>query len=116
MRTEYGSLFGRDEEESGFRRFDPFSTAVGEASHALPARSAGRGWRSSFLHPHDRRFYTRHRVMPAAGLAEMVGEGHFAPPSAGEGRYVTDAAMAGTIGDSARKATEATVLYAVTIE
>ena len=42
--------------------------------------------------------------------------GHFAPPSAGEGRYVTDAAMAGTIGDLARKATEATVLYAVTIE
>ncbi|RQW43189.1 LTA synthase family protein [Novosphingobium sp. LASN5T] len=116
MRTEYGLIFGRDEEELGFRRFDPFLTAVGEASHALPARLAGRGWRSLFLHPHDLRFYNRQRIMPAAGFAEMVGEEHFAPPSAGEGRYVTDAAMAGTIGDLARKATEATVLYAVTIE
>ena len=116
MRTEYGLIFGRDEEELGFRRFDPFLTAIGEDSHALPARLAGRGWRSLFLHPHDLRFYNRHRIMPAAGFAEMVGEAHFAPPSAGEGRYVTDAAMAGKIVDLARNATEATVLYAVTIE
>ncbi|ODU69911.1 MAG: capsular biosynthesis protein [Novosphingobium sp. SCN 66-18] len=116
MRTEYGLIFGRDEEELGFRRYDPFLTATGEAAHALPARLAVRGWRSLFLHPHDLRFYNRHRIMPAAGFAEMVGEEHFAPPSAGEGRYVTDAAMAGTIGDLARNATEPTVLYAVTIE
>jgi hypothetical protein len=115
MRTEYGLIFGRDEEELGFRRYDPFLTATREASHALPARLAVRGWRSLFLHPHDLRFYNRHRIMPAAGFAEMVGEEHFAPPSAGR-RYVTDAAMAGTIGDLARNATEPTVLYAVTIE
>ncbi len=113
MRTEYGLIFGRDEEELGFRRFDPFLTATGEASHALPARLA---WRSLFLHPHDLRFYNRHRIMPAAGFAEMVGEEHFAPPSAGEGRYVTDAAMAGTIGDLARDSAGPTLLYAVTIE
>lgn len=116
MRTEYGLIFGRDEEELGFRRFDPFLTATGEASHALPARLAWRGWRSLFLHPHDLRFYNRHRIMPAAGFAEMMGEEHFAPPSAGEGRYVTDAAMAGTIGDLARDSAGPTLLYAVTIE
>jgi hypothetical protein len=83
MRTEYGLIFGRDEEELGFRRYDPFLTATREVAHALPARLAVRGWRSLFLHPHDLRFYNRHRIMPAAGFAEMVGEEHFAPPSAG---------------------------------
>src|SRR3546814_10576991 len=38
MRTEYGLIFGRDEADLGFRRFDPYLTAIGETSHALPIR------------------------------------------------------------------------------
>ncbi|WP_337192609.1 LTA synthase family protein [Novosphingobium silvae] len=119
MRTEYGVLFGRGEEELGFRRFDPFLTAVGEASYALPARlqaEGGPGWRSLFVHPHDMRFYGRDRIMPAGGFAELVGEDRFAPPGPGEGRYVTDAAMADEIIALAAAASGPTLLYAVTIE
>lgn len=116
MRTEYGVLFGRSEEELGFRRYDPFLTAMGEVSYALPARLKGAGWRSLFLHPHDMRFYGRDRIMPAGGFDELVGEDRFAAPRAGEGRYVTDAAMAERIAALAQEAVSPTLLYAVTIE
>lgn len=116
MRTEYGVLFGRDEEALGFRRYDPFLTALGEASHALPNRLMAAGWRSLFVHPHDMRFYGRDRIMPAGGFADLVGEDRFAPPGPGEGRYVTDAAMTAEIGALAREAAGPTMLYAVTIE
>ncbi|MEJ2409007.1 MAG: LTA synthase family protein [Novosphingobium sp.] len=116
MRTEYGVLFGRDEEELGFRRYDPFLTALGEASHALPNRLKHDGWCSLFLHPHDMRFYGRDRIMPAGGFTNLVGEESFVPPAQGEGRYVTDAAMAEQIGALAHNATQPTLLYAVTIE
>ncbi|MEE4453620.1 LTA synthase family protein [Novosphingobium resinovorum] len=120
MRTEYGVLFGRDEDALGFRRFDPFLTALGEASWALPARlrdhAGAADWRSVFVHPHDMRFYGRDRIMPAAGFAALVGEESFAPPAPGEGRYVGDAAVAGRIVDIARSAPGPSLIYAVTIE
>lgn len=116
MRTEYGVLFGRDEDALGFRRYDPFLTALGEASYALPARLEGAGWRSLFVHPHDMRFYSRDRIMPAGGFAELVGQDRFAPPAPGEGRYVTDAAIAGQIVALAQAATQPSLIYAVTIE
>jgi hypothetical protein len=115
MRTEYAVLFGREEEQLGFRRYDPFLTALSEASYALPMR-LGTRWRSLFLHPHDMRFYGRDRIMPAAGFRELVGEDRFAPPTPGERRYVTDAAMSAQILELARTAPEPSLLYAVTIE
>lgn len=117
MRTEYGVLFGIDEEALGFRRYDPFLTALGEASYALPSRLMAAGdWRSLFVHPHDMRFYGRDRIMPAGGFAELVGEDRFAPPAPGEGRYVTDAAMTEEIVALAAEATGRSLIYAVTIE
>ncbi|WP_242125485.1 LTA synthase family protein [Sphingobium sp. Sx8-8] len=116
MRTEYGVLFGRSEDALGFRRYDPFLTALGEASYALPARLKAAGWQSLFVHPHDMRFYGRDRIMPAGGFADLVGEEHFAPVAAGSGRYVTDAALAEKIASLAREAVEPSLIYTVTIE
>ncbi|MBX9885242.1 MAG: LTA synthase family protein [Novosphingobium sp.] len=116
MRTEYGVIFGRSEAQLGFRRFDPYLTALGETSYALPMRLAPGGWRSLFVHPHDMRFYNRARILSAGGFAELVGEDRFAPPAPGEGRYVTDAAIADVLLDLARDAAGPTLLYAVTIE
>lgn len=116
MRTEYGVLFGRSEEELGFRRFDPYLTAKGEGAFALPARLAASGWKSLFLHPHDMRFYNRAEILMAAGFSELVGEDRFDAPGKGEGRYVTDAAITHELLGQARNAAEPTLLYAVTIE
>lgn len=113
MRTEYGVLFGRSEEQLGSRRFDPFLTARGEASWALPNRLDRKQWDTWFVHPHDMRFYGRDRLMPESGFANLVGEDTFAPP---EGIYVTDAAVTERIVDLAGKAARASLIYAVTIE
>ncbi|RIV83495.1 LTA synthase family protein [Aurantiacibacter xanthus] len=116
MRTEYGVLFGREEEALGFCRYDPFLTAAREAEWALPHRLGTGAWRSLFVHPHDMRFYNRHAIMPAAGFAELVSEDAFAPPLPGEGRYVTDKAVADKILQLAQAAEERRFIYAVTIE
>ncbi|WP_137680630.1 LTA synthase family protein [Aurantiacibacter suaedae] len=116
MRTEYGVLFGRDEEELGFCRYDPFLTAAREADIALPHRFGTKAWRSLFVHPHDMRFYNRHTIMPAAGFAGLVSEEAFAPALPSEGRYVSDKAVAEKILQLAQTDDERRFIYAVTIE
>jgi hypothetical protein len=116
MRTEYGVLFGRGEEQLGLRRFDPFLTAQGEASWALPHRLKRSHWTSVFVHPHDLHFYGRNDLMPAAGFDRLVGADAFAPPSAQTGRYVTDEAVCDKILELAELEHGATMIYAVTIE
>lgn len=116
MRTEYGVLFGREEDALGFRRYDPFLTAFGETSYALPARLPGHA--ASFVHPHDLRFYARHRLMPASGFDTLIGEDAFAAQtkSGGAGRYVDDRTLGDTLAGLVAAATVPTLLYAVTME
>lgn len=116
MRTEYGVLFGRSEAALGFRRYDPFLTALGETSYAMPMRLRGAGWHSLFVHPHDMRFYNRDMLMPASGFDVLVGEDRFSPVSPGAGRYVADTAVAAQIASLAKNAIDSTLIYAVTIE
>ncbi|KQN21274.1 capsular biosynthesis protein [Sphingomonas sp. Leaf33] len=115
MRTEYGVLFGRSEDALGFRRYDPFLTAAREASHALPMRLRGAGYHGRFVHPHDLRFYNRHRLMPAIGFDELTGEAAFASPPVGQ-RYVDDRSLAAMLGGMVTAAQGPTLIYAVTME
>ena len=116
MRTEFGVIFGVPEQMLGLQRFDPFLTAEKAASWALPNRLARGEWTSTFVHPHDMRFYGRDRLMPAAGFDRIVGEEAFPAPAAGEGRYITDAAMCDWLLAHAASATGRQFVYAVTIE
>jgi len=115
MRTEYGVLFGRSEEALGFRRYDPFLTAHGETSYALPARLRDCGYRSLFVHPHDMRFYGRDQLMPAIGFHQLVGLDSFPPVPAGN-RYVDDGTLGNTLAGLADESAEPTLIYAVTME
>tara|TARA_A100001391_G_scaffold273_4_gene713 strand:+ start:4830 stop:6302 length:1473 start_codon:yes stop_codon:yes gene_type:complete len=116
MRTEYGVLFGREEEELGFLRYDPFLTAAREAELALPHKLGTAEWRSLFVHPHDMRFYNRHTILPAAGFTDLVSDEAFDPPLPSEGRYVTDKAVAERILQLAQAVAERRFIYSVTIE
>jgi hypothetical protein len=116
MRTEYGVLFGRSEAALGFRRYDPFLSAHGESSYALPARLAGAGYHSSFVHPYDMRFYSRDRLMPAIGFDEVIGESEFAPAPLGSGRYVDDRTLGAALVNLAKQAARPRLIYAVTME
>lgn len=115
MRTEYAVLFGRGEDALGFRRYDPFLTALGETSYALPARLKGAGYRSLFVHPYDMRFYGRDRLMPAIGFDRLIGEGGFtsAPRTT---RYIDDRTLGRKLTELVRDASGPTLIYAVTME
>ena len=116
MRTEYGVLFGREEEELGFLLYDPYLTALDDPALALPQKLGVEGWRSVFVHPHDMRFYGRDQILPKAGFTELVGEDRFAAPDRSGGRYVKDADVADKILEVAAAAETATLIYAVTME
>lgn len=116
MRTEFGVLFGVPEKALGLQRFDPFLTAAAAASWALPNRLERDGWTSTFVHPHDMRFYGRDQLMPAAGFDRLIGEAAFPAPSAAEGRYVTDAALGDNLLALVEAAKGRHLIYAVTIE
>jgi hypothetical protein len=116
MRTEYGVLFGRSEADLGFRRYDPFLTAGGETSYALPARVRGGGYGCLFVHPHDMRFYGRDRLMPAMGFDRLIGEDSFAQVSRRGGRYVDDRTLGAAMGKLIDGADGPMLIYAVTME
>lgn len=116
MRTEYGVLFGTDEDTLGFRLYDPYLTALEDPALALPQRLGPERWRSFFVHPHDMRFYGRDQILPKAGFAELVGERNFPRPDPEQGRYVTDAAVAQKILEIAETSPTAALIYAVTME
>ena len=115
MRTEYGVLFGREEDELGFRRFDPFLTAARDRSAALPVRLRGRFGAALFVHPHDLGFYNRHRLMPAIGFTALFGSDAFAG-ALRRGPHVADAALGDRLDALIRAAAVPTLIYAVTIE
>lgn len=116
MRTEFGVLFGIPEETLGLRRFDPFLTAAGMTSWALPNRLDRQVWNTIFMHPHDMRFYGREALMPSAGFNLIAGEEAFEPPAADDGRYVTDASLCDKLLELAQNTEGPTLIYAVTIE
>lgn len=116
MRSEYGVLFGRNEGDLGFRRYDPYLTAQGETSLCLAARLKDLFTRRIFLHPHDLRFYERDRLIPAAGFTTLIGPEAF-DENALCGTYVGDDALAREIVRLAgESAAQSLFLYAVTIE
>lgn len=126
MRTEYGVLFGREEDDLGFLLYDPYLTALDDPARALPQKLETRTqasqepraqrWQSLFVHPHDMRFYGRDQILPKAGFTRLIGEDAFTSPDERSGRYVSDAEVAETILDLARAASSPTLIYAVTME
>ncbi|WP_336945079.1 sulfatase-like hydrolase/transferase [Asaia sp. HN010] len=118
MRTEYGVLFGHEETELGFRRFDPYLSAQSHFQDALPNRLKSLFQNRIFVHPHDMRFYARDKLMPASGFTKLVGAPEF-DDSAKCGPHVSDRSLGehlvGLINDAVRK-DQSTFIFAVTIE
>lgn len=115
MRTEYAVLCGRNEEELGFRAFDPFLTAQDEHTFGLPNRLAALYEKRLFVHPHDLRFYGRDRLMPALGFTTLVGPDDFADAETA-GPYISDKAIGEYLHDRIVSAEKPELIYVVTME
>ncbi|EHH68876.1 hypothetical protein GMO_01830 [Gluconobacter morbifer G707] len=116
MRTEYAVLFGRTEQELGFRSYDPFLSARGELSLALPNRLSRLFGKRVFLHPHDMRFYDRQTLMPQMGFNRVISTETFTA-SDYHGPYVSDAAIGRELTTMIHDPSpERRLIYTVTME
>ena len=115
MRAELGFLTGLSTEAFGFDAFDPYlvSPSYAQASMARAFRAAGR--RTVFLHPYDRRFFSRDEFVPQLGFDRFVDGEAFAA-SDRFGPYVGDAAVAEAIRAEIERAEGPLFLFVVTIE
>lgn len=78
LRPESAVLTGRGYAEQGFDRFHPYLRPERFASGALPRLLAAAGWDTLFIHPHQRRFFRRHRAIPKLGFARFMDGRAFA--------------------------------------
>jgi phosphoglycerol transferase MdoB-like AlkP superfamily enzyme len=117
MRAEFAFLSGLPNAALGCDRFNPYLTAPAYRDVVWPTRLRRAGWQTVFVHPYDRRFFERDRVVPAIGFERGVWQEDFGT-AARRGLYVADLAVAQRLllEAEAEAAAEPTFIFAVTME
>lgn len=115
IRSELAVMAALGPADVGLDRYNPYEhfAHVPLPSLAERARSAGR--RTIFLHPYDRAFYARDRVMPMLGFDEFIGIESFANAPR-HGPYVGDVALAERAAALIREHGPELFLFVVTME
>ncbi len=113
MRTEFAVLSGAPAAALGLDRFNPYARFAQAPVHSLA--HALTGHRSIILHPFDRRFFGRDKVMPALGFTEFQAAEAFAS-AARVGAHIADAALGARIVAELRAATAPAFLFAITMQ
>lgn len=93
VRTEFAVLTGLSEEEIGFDHFNPYHGFVNSRIGSLAWHMRARGLKTFCLHPFDRTFYGRDRVMPNLGFDVFLGEESFDGAQRIDG-YISDKEVA----------------------
>lgn len=115
MRAEFAFLSGLPNAALGCDRFNPYLTAPAYRDVVWPTRLRRAGWRTVFVHPYDRRFFERDRVVPALGFDRCLWQEDFAG-AARRGHYVADLEVARRLLQEVEAAAEPTFVFAVTME
>jgi phosphoglycerol transferase MdoB-like AlkP superfamily enzyme len=115
MRAEFAFLSGLPSAALGCDRFNPYLTGPAYGDVVWPSRLRREGWRTLFVHPYDRRFFERDRVVPALGFERALWQEDFGAASR-RGHYIADLDVARRILREAEAATEPTLVFAVTME
>ena len=115
MRTEFSFLTGISPEALGCDRFNPYARAERREYPSLAKTLKAAGYETDFVHPHDLHFFRRDAVMPALGFDRLHGADEFrtAPRC---GPHVSDAAVAGYLGQLLEESNEPRFVFAVTME
>jgi hypothetical protein len=115
VRSEYSLLTGINLATFGNNVGNPNTTLVRSGTHSLPKHLKSLGYRTTIIHPHDRRFYGRDNACISLGFDRFLDEHDFAKAPR-EGLYVSDVAIAARIEEELRRAAEPTFLYCLTME
>lgn len=115
MRSEFAFLSGLPNVSLGCDRFNPYLAASAYADLSWPERMRRAGWRTVFIHPYDRRFFERDRVVPALGFERAVWQDDF-HGCGRRGPYIADREVGGRILREAHASAGPTFIFAVTME
>jgi hypothetical protein len=115
VRTEFAVLTGLEEEAIGLDRFNPYYAFALVPLASFVWRLRAEGYRTICIHPFDRRFYRRDRILPNLGFDVFLGEEVFAG-AARAGPYIADVEVARLGVELLREEGPGTFLFAITME
>ncbi len=115
IRSELAVLTGLGSEDVGLDRFNPYEHFARVPLPSLAHQARAAGYRTICVHPYDRDFYYRDRVMPLLGFDQFIGIEGFAG-AARNGPYVSDVAVAERMAALLREHGPRTLLFAITME
>ncbi len=114
-RTEFAVLAGQPAYQLGLDRFNPYHALARQPLTSLASRLRAVGYRTLCVHPYDRTFYGRHKVLPALGFDEFLGLEAFAGAPR-RGRYVTDRAAAELTAERIARSAQPMFAFVITME
>ena len=114
VRSEFAALTGIGVDALGLDRFNPYERFAQTRTRSIAWQLKRAGYRTICVHPFDKRFYARHRVMPHLGFDEFRGLEVFADAEI-DGCYVADAAIAREVARIVREEGPRVFVFAMTI-
>lgn len=114
VRTEFEAITGHAGPRLGFDRFNPYHAFVRQPVSSLAWALKARGYKTICLHPYDRRFYARDKVMENLGFDIFLGQEAF--PPAEPGAYITDAQLAEVMTRTLEQEGRGVFIFAITME
>ncbi|MGH8455875.1 MAG: LTA synthase family protein [Stenotrophobium sp.] len=115
VRTEFAVLTGLEQQALGLDRFNPYNRFANQPVPSLAWRLREQGYRTICLHPFDRSFYGRDRVMPNLGFETFIGEEAFIGAQRING-YVADVEAARVACEILREKRGPVFLFVITME
>jgi len=114
IRAEFAALTGLSEEVLGFDRWNPYHAFARAPIPSLASRLKAEGYRTICLHPFDKSFYGRGKILPRLGFDAFIGEEAFAGARR-IGPYVADSEIASRANEILRDE-RGTFLFVITME
>jgi len=115
VRTEFAVLTGISDTAIGFDKFNPYQAFARAPIQSLVWQLRAQGYRTVCVHPFDRRFYGRDKVMSNLGFDEFLGEEAFAGARR-IGAFVADVEVARFVAELLAQQGDNLFVFAVTME
>ena len=113
MRTEFDVLTGLTSDAVGLDWRNPYHAFAKAPVDSLAWTLKARGYRTLCIHPFDRSFFDRDRVMPNLGFDEFWGEEAF-DGRVRDGRYIADQEVA-RVAESLLRSPEGLFVFVITV-
>ncbi|MGH8460786.1 MAG: LTA synthase family protein [Stenotrophobium sp.] len=115
VRTEFAVLTGLEQQALGLDRFNPYNRFANRPISSLAWQLREQGYRTICLHPFDRSFYGRDRVLPNLGFETFIGEEAFVGAPRVNG-YISDIECARVACEILSEEKNPVFLFVITME